>query len=58
MERARQCLKTIWMIYIRVMITLSIIFAVVVWTVGSYQAGQLLGPDDLTPTADKWIGRR
>jgi hypothetical protein len=58
MERAWQCLKTIWMIYTRVMITLSIIFWVAVWTVGSYQAGQFLGPNDLIPTADKWIGKR
>lgn len=58
MKRAWQCLKTIWVIYTRVMITLSIIFWVVVWAVGSYQAGRFLGPDALIPTADKWIGKR
>lgn len=37
----------------------GIIFAcwcVVVWTVGSWQAGHLLGPDDLIPTANRWMG--
>jgi hypothetical protein len=57
MERPWDCLKAFWRFYTRLMIILSIIFMLVVWTVGSYQAGQILGLDDLIPTADRWIGK-
>jgi hypothetical protein len=53
MERPWDCLKAFWRFYTRLMIILSIIFMLVVWTVGSYQAGQILGLDDLIPTADR-----
>jgi hypothetical protein len=26
-----------------------------VWLMGSYQAGRVLGVDDLIPTADRWL---
>jgi len=29
-------------------------FWFMVWAVGSYQRGRVLGLDDLIPTADKW----
>jgi hypothetical protein len=33
----------------------SICWWLLVWIAGSYQAGRILGSDDLIPTADKWM---
>ncbi len=33
----------------------SLCWWVLVWLIGSYQAGRVLGVDDLIPTADRWL---
>jgi hypothetical protein len=33
----------------------SMCWWVLVWCIGSHQAGHVLGVDDLIPTADKWL---
>ena len=34
---------------------LLVCFWVMVWAVGSYHSGRVLGLDDLIPTANKWL---
>jgi hypothetical protein len=41
--------------FAHVVLILSVCWWAIVWTVGSWQAQRFLGPDDLIPTADKWL---